>query len=134
MAIAAEIDEVVKLNLAGHSYRAIGRRLGISHETVSRRVTAGIAQIVIPAATEMRKVELERLDGYLLALQPAIERGDDKAITTALRIQERRARYLGLDAALELSVQHTFPGTVEDEIARLEAELALNDAHEVASG
>jgi hypothetical protein len=49
------------------------------------------------ATAEMVAMEEERLDYYLLALDPQIKTGDTKAITAALKIGERRAKLLGLD-------------------------------------
>lgn len=51
----------------------------------------------IEAAEEMVAMESERLDGYLFALATKIKAGDEKAINTAIKISERRAKLLGLD-------------------------------------
>lgn len=53
---------------------------------------------------EIRQLEIARLDGYLEKLQPQIERGNTLAITTALRIQERRARYLNLEVPRKVAM------------------------------
>jgi hypothetical protein len=46
-----------------------------------------------------------------------------KAIDTLLRIQERRARLLGLDAPAQTTVHVLSEDAIDQEIARLEAEL-----------
>ncbi len=45
----------------------------------------------------LRQVEGDRLDDYLLRLRPGIIAGDTKAINTAVRIVETRARLFGLN-------------------------------------
>jgi hypothetical protein len=50
------------------------------------------------AATRVLALELERLDAYQRALHPLAIGGDKQAIDTCLRIQQQRARYLGLNA------------------------------------
>jgi hypothetical protein len=50
-------------------------------------------------------MELERLDEMLLALWPSARRGAHGAIGLVLAIQDRRARYLGLDAPRSLDLQ-----------------------------
>jgi hypothetical protein len=46
---------------------------------------------------ELREQESQRLDDYLLRLRPGIQVGDPKAINTAIRITEVRARLYGLN-------------------------------------
>jgi hypothetical protein len=43
-------------------------------------------------------LEAERLDALSAALAPAIAKGDPRSIEAAVRISERRAKLLGLDA------------------------------------
>jgi len=53
----------------------------------------------------MRQLELERLDADWLALQERAAEGDTQAISTRLRISERRCRLLGLDAPNRMQVE-----------------------------
>ena len=50
----------------------------------------------------VRQLELNRLDQMLFTLYPQILQGDQGAINTALRIEERRASLLGLDAPKQI--------------------------------
>ena len=50
-------------------------------------------------------MELARLDAMLSALDDKIEAGDTKAIGTALRIMDRRAKYLGLDGPIKIDMR-----------------------------
>jgi hypothetical protein len=70
----------------------------MSKDTVDRRIKAEMKIRIEPLADELRALEMDRLDRYLDKLEPRIEQGDDKAIHAAIRIMERRAKYLGLDA------------------------------------
>lgn len=49
------------------------------------------------SVNELRQQESDRLDAYLVKLHPLIECGDLKAINTAVRITEVRARLYGLN-------------------------------------
>lgn len=89
------------LRKAGASYRAIGRALGISEAQAHRDVHLvldGLAKRANESAIHVRNLELSRMDSMLNALWQAIRRGDPTSISTALRVSERRARLLGLDA------------------------------------
>lgn len=46
---------------------------------------------------ELRELESQRLDDYLLRLRAGIQAGDPKSINTAIRITEVRARLYGLN-------------------------------------
>jgi len=95
------------LRKAGASYRAIGRALGISECQAHRDVHVtldALANEERESAQHIRELELERLDSMLRALWPAVTRGDTSSISTALRVAERRARLLGLDAPVKQEV------------------------------
>jgi hypothetical protein len=48
-----------------------------------------------------RALAIERLDEWGAGLVKRARKGDDKAIATALKLEERRARMLGIDAPTE---------------------------------
>jgi len=93
--------QALELRKRGMSYRQIGQELGVSRNTAHKYVTAELDELraeTRASAEQLRDLELERLDQYLARLQPKIDDGDEKAIATALRVQERRAKLTGLDA------------------------------------
>lgn len=65
---------------------------------------------------EYRREQLERLDDWLSRLQPAIERGDVKAIGAAIQIIDRKCKLLGLDAPIQLMVQQQAEFQIEAEL------------------
>jgi hypothetical protein len=52
---------------------------------------------------QVRQQELLRCDQMLKALERGVKRGETKSIQTALKVSERRARLLGLDAPVKLN-------------------------------
>jgi hypothetical protein len=85
----------------GASFDQIGRSLGVTRSAAFkavRRVLARIAREASEDAAELRQLEQQRLDVLLAACWPTAVKGDMQAIDRALRIAERRARLLGLDA------------------------------------
>jgi hypothetical protein len=87
-----------ELKIKGWSYRAIGKLLGKSGARIHQYVQAETRKIPQDAADEMIRHEIERYDMMLKGVLPAARKGDPKAILAAVRIGERRARLLGLDA------------------------------------
>lgn len=96
-AVNEECWKAYELRLRGLSLRAIGKAMGINHQTVANRLERANRAIVLPGVEEMRKQEDERLDILLKALDRRIEAGDTRAIEVAIRLHERRAKLHGLD-------------------------------------
>jgi hypothetical protein len=55
-------------------------------------------ETVAEKAEQIRELELKRLDRFQRSLQPAANKGDAKAVLAILKVMERRAKLLGLDA------------------------------------
>ncbi|WP_306358678.1 MULTISPECIES: hypothetical protein [unclassified Nocardia] len=92
-------EKALKLRLAGASYRAIAEKLEISSSQAHRDVTEALAELKREPAQAVLDLELHRLDQMLLGLFKEAVSGNIKAVLAALRIMDRRARYLGLDNA-----------------------------------
>lgn len=105
--IAEQQKKCYDLRLSGHSIRAIAEQLGVSRQTVQNRLDAECAAQVTPGAEAVRKMELDRLDKWMLALETRILDGDTNAIATAIKVADRRAKYLGLDAPTQIDAQVT---------------------------
>lgn len=140
--------EAARLRTRGLTYRQIAAELnmagpGKAHEAV-RRVLAETTQ---EAADDLRMVELERLDLMYQAALKVLETehltishgrviyrddnglplADDGPVLVAidrmLKIQERRAKLLGLDAPTKANV--TVSDAITTEIERLAAQLGI---------
>jgi hypothetical protein len=94
----------LELRKAGATYRVIAEQLGYADPKGAHKAVASALKATLrePAA-ELRELELTRLDAMLLALWPEVSAGGEKAVDRALKIMERRARLLGLDAPTRLS-------------------------------
>jgi hypothetical protein len=89
----------LELRKAAVPYQQIADELGYrSASGAFNAVKAALKATLREPAEELRELELARLDAMLLPLWRRVQRGDEKAIDRALRIMERRARLLGLDA------------------------------------
>ena len=91
--------KALTLRKAGVSVVAIAEMLGWnSHQAASKAISAALKRTIQEPADELRTLELARLDDMLKAIAPHVSAGNLTAIDRALKIQERRARLLGLDA------------------------------------
>ena len=92
--------QALELRKAGCTYREIGAALKCGVKTVHVDVRQALAALAKTeeVGTEVRTLELARLDGLWLGAWPRAKKGDDRAIRSCLQIMRRRAEMLGLDA------------------------------------
>lgn len=99
IARAKRQEHALNLRLAGARYAAIAEKLGISTPQAWRDVADALKEIKREPSLAVLDMELHRLDQMLLGLWRQAASGNLKAVGAALRIMDRRARYLGLDTS-----------------------------------
>ena len=130
----ARRDEAMNLRIVGKTYKQIGIAMGYSEARAHKVVTKELARIREERAetiNDVRDMELERLD-HLFAI--AMGRADPpetkdpdllelqaenrmKAIDRAVKLMDRRAKLLGLDAPkrIDTSITNNPLSTASDE-------------------
>lgn len=91
--------QALELRKRGMSYNDIATTLGYkgpsgAHQAVAHALTKTLRE----EADGLREMEAERLDALLNAVWDKAMRGNKDAVDRVIRIMERRARLLGLDA------------------------------------
>ncbi|MFA5137102.1 MAG: helix-turn-helix domain-containing protein [Patescibacteria group bacterium] len=101
--------KALELRKRGMNYTQIGEELGCNRSTACRYVLSELENLADKCreeAVHVRDLELQRLDELYLIAYRAISDGNDLAgIDRCLRIMERRAKLLGIDAAAKVDVQ-----------------------------
>lgn len=100
--------DALDLRTKGFTYDRIAEALGISRAGAAECVRRALAALKVETeekAEEVRDLELRRLDRMLQIAEAAAESGDISAIDRVLRIQERRSKYLGLDAPARAEIK-----------------------------
>jgi DNA-binding Lrp family transcriptional regulator len=95
-----------QLRLAGASFADIGKKLGISAQAAHQHVTKYLQETAAKTAEiaeDVRTLEVQRCDRLLLGLWPAASKGNPQAVEKALKVMERRAKLLGLDAPTKVA-------------------------------
>lgn len=98
--------EAVKLRKMGLGYPQIADRVGYnSRQAAHRAVTTALAEIrehTAESADDLRTLEAERLDQlWRIAFTEALTNRNLRAVDTAIRVQDRRAKLFGLDRSDE---------------------------------
>jgi hypothetical protein len=104
--LLAKEAKVLDLRRAGFTFQRIAEEVGYNQASGAQRAYNRIMARHIPQAPEEhRQQELDRLDRMQVALWPRAMKGDDKAINTIIRLMERRARLVGIDAPQRIQAE-----------------------------
>lgn len=126
--------QVVELRRAGATFDDIAKATGYATpQGAYLAYHRAMKRTLVEAGTdEMRELELDRLDRMQRAVWGKAMQGDTQAITTALKILDRRARYLGLDAPIrqDIKVDVTTKDAIDAEMEKL---LAMLDKQETST-
>jgi len=109
--VAARVrgQQAIKLRMAGATLDDIAKQLDFksaagAYKSVMRELKA-TSDDMGEGIEAVRQLELKRLDQMQFPLWSQVLAGDIAATTTALRIQERRASLLGLDAPKQIEAR-----------------------------
>jgi hypothetical protein len=108
---AVRRKEAVDFRLQGMTYREIALELGVTPTRARQLVAEALAAIekdTAESAEELRRLELDRLDQLQCGLWEEAAGGNLKAVGAALKIMERRARLVGLDAPARTANTHGY--------------------------
>jgi hypothetical protein len=93
--------KVMKLRLEGLTFREIGQRMGFSEVrafNICKQELNRLNTIRAETCEQLQRLELSRLDEMWKGIWTKARRGDIGAQSACLRLMERRAKLLGLDA------------------------------------
>lgn len=96
--------QALKLALAGVDYQTIADKVGYkSKQAAWKAVKSALDKTTKAAAEDVKEMQLLRLDQMLKAIWANVLNGNFGAIDRALKIEERRARLLGMDAPYKIA-------------------------------
>lgn len=115
ISIAKRRGEALAYRLQGFSFKAIGEAMNVSMQRAHSLVEQALKSTLHDPADEVRNLELVRLDELLIGSFAAARSGDALAVDRVLKIMDRRAKMLGLDAPQSLEVMGKDGGPIEYE-------------------
>lgn len=115
--------KAIELRRAGYTYDDIATTLGYADHTGARDACIRAIKRATDTGSvdELRQQELDRLDKLQTKAWAMAMNNDLQAVATCLRIIDRRAKLLGLDAPVrqEITVEHLDTSLIDQEVARL---------------
>ena len=148
--------EAAEMRSRSMTLRQIADAQGCSVSTAGARVQRGLALVPSEDVKERKRLDLDQLDRIEAHLLGVMERDhikvdhgkvirddetgnrildDGPGVTAAgalLRVQERRSRLMGMDAPTRATVQVITEDLVDEEISRLESQLAERENRSAA--
>jgi hypothetical protein len=104
----AKEDVVIQLRQSGITFERIAELVGYQDRSSAHKAfQRSVRTREIEASDEVRWLELGRLEEYHRVLWPRMMRGDIKAGEFLLKVHDRRAKLLGLDAPTRLELTRT---------------------------
>jgi hypothetical protein len=112
--------DALSLRLAGKTFAEIAAELGYSDKSGARNaVMAALRENVAEPNAEMRALELSRLDALQAALWTKATNGDLGSVDRVLKLMERRAKILGLDAPPQKPAEGDIDDLIQRELDRI---------------
>ena len=101
--------EMLRLKKAGATYADIARHIGCAPSYVYKQIANAFAALPKEDATELRQMEVLRLDGALLIATKIMQRSRSEiarlqAVDRVVLISRRRSLLLGLDTSMAAEV------------------------------
>jgi hypothetical protein len=100
-------NAVLELRRSGETWQRIAQVVGYANASGAQKAYSRIVnRVQRESVEEIRDLELDRLDRIMRAYwKPAIVDGDKKAADLVLKVIDRRAKLLGLDAPQKLQAE-----------------------------
>lgn len=131
---AEQRDHMLDLRKQGMTHREIGKAVNRSVSTVHKAIDEAIAAIPFENAEQVRHIELERVDKMLEGIWDSATTGDPKAVVAVVKLMERRAKYLGLDAPEKREHSGEIKGAISlDDLTSAIATAIHNDLPDAAT-
>jgi hypothetical protein len=122
--------KVWQYRVAGATFEQIAEKLGYANESGARAAFKRYVNRTKDEtlANEIRDLHRQRLEIALLAIWPAVERGDLESIKVMLKILERDAKLFGIDMPVKTEVEVT---TYDGIYLRESTERLINQIREI---
>lgn len=99
--------KALELRKAGATYAQIAEAVGYSQPTGARKaVLKAFGEVIQEPVTELKTIQIERLNHMLMVLWPKVQAGDTVAINTSLNVMNKIDALMGTEAARQIEVKN----------------------------
>lgn len=113
-----KIRKAIELRKAGATYEQIAKQIGLkSKGQCYEMIRDALHDMIQEPAAELRILELERLDALMLAHWP--QKANPRNAEILLKLMDRRAKLIGLDAPTKTEVSVDMRSLSDEELERI---------------
>jgi hypothetical protein len=112
--------KAIELRRSGMTYERIGREIGFTTMAAYLAVKVGLEKSLREPGDALRELEVQRMEELLEAVWPLAKSGDLFAVDRVIKISERRARLLGLDAPIKAEVTGPDGGPIQSVVMTID--------------
>lgn len=123
-AVIEKERKVLEMRLAGITFELIAKQVGFaSAGACYNAYKRALIRTLQEPADAVREAELARLDRLMQGVWTQALRGENRSVESVLKIMDRRAKLLGLDAPVKQQVEVNTHDrdSIDSEVARLVA-------------
>lgn len=100
--VQRELDrDIFRLRMEGHSSREIAEQFGLTGDDIRAAMKRMVVGMSPRYRADLVELESERLDAMMTGIFQSAQLGNVTHIETVLKIMDRRAKLLGLDAPVK---------------------------------
>lgn len=114
-----QTEVALDLRRRGYTFRQIAAEMKVTLRVAHRLVMDAFKQHAAQAAENSEllvRLQMERLEAMWRGLAPSAEAGNSRSIEVALRLLERQAKLLGLDAPVKQEVKVSYAELSDEEL------------------
>jgi len=118
MRLAERRRRVMELRIAGWTYDKIGKAFDVTPMTICNDVHAELARAERERGAnvaEYRRIQMERIDRAIAKIWPSVAQGEYEAVDRLVKLMEREAKLLGLDAPARIDIRAKLVALAEAE-------------------
>lgn len=126
------LEKVATLRIEGMFIRDIAKKLGVSISTAHGDIQEALERTIDrtdKAIAIERQISLERIELATRAIMPRLKKGDDAAILSFTRLDQRRAKLLGLEAPVRAELTGPDGGAIAVAAPTSQLESKLDDLY-----
>ncbi len=108
--LAERKREAYRLSIAGYTYREISRTLGVSPVQVGKYIRGALAnteEISAAQTAQLRQIQYDRIQAMWKKIFAKVATSRDllASIQTGIRLLDREAKLMGLDAPMKVDIE-----------------------------
>jgi len=115
--------KILQMRKMGLTWAQIGQSVGLSQAGAYGAYRRALSRVPDELASELRKIDNERIDALITASWPDAMRGSARHLEVLVKLLERRAKLMGLDAPILQRIEVVTDEIVDEAILEMQRKM-----------